>query len=80
MFFISFLALYYAVLVPVQRSGRSPAKQPSSFLGLSQFHLANEDWKKSFHSITPAEILLYIWIAGFAYDECINGLTLYADV
>lgn len=39
-FFTTFLALYYAVLV-----------------------------QRSFSRITPAEILLYIWIAGFAYDE-----------
>lgn len=39
-FFATFLALYYAVLV-----------------------------QRSFSRITPAEILLYIWIAGFAYDE-----------
>ena len=25
--------------------------------------------QRSFSRITPAEILLYIWIAGFAYDE-----------
>lgn len=40
-FFASFLALYYLVLV-----------------------------QKSFHSIMPAEILLYIWIGSFAYNEC----------
>lgn len=40
MFFASFLALYYAVLVE-----RNP------------------------RHITPIEVLLYIWIAAFAYDE-----------
>ncbi|KAF2796726.1 hypothetical protein K505DRAFT_237110 [Melanomma pulvis-pyrius CBS 109.77] len=39
-FFATFLALYYAVLV-----------------------------HRSFSRITPVELLLYIWIAGFAYDE-----------
>lgn len=39
-FFLSFLALYYAVSVE-----RNPVH------------------------ITPVEVLLYIWIAGFAYDE-----------
>jgi hypothetical protein len=39
-FFATFLALYYAVLV-----------------------------HRSFSHVTPAEVFLYIWIAGFAYDE-----------
>jgi hypothetical protein len=39
-FFATFLALYYIVLV-----------------------------HRDFSYITPAEVLLYIWIAGFAYDE-----------
>ncbi|KAF2708796.1 hypothetical protein K504DRAFT_468024 [Pleomassaria siparia CBS 279.74] len=39
-FFATFLALYYAVLV-----------------------------HRSFHHVTTTEILLYVWIAGFAYDE-----------
>ncbi|KAF2263356.1 hypothetical protein CC78DRAFT_465990 [Lojkania enalia] len=39
-FFATFLALYYAVLV-----------------------------QRSFTHVTPVEILLFIWIAGFAYDE-----------
>ncbi|KAF2473800.1 uncharacterized protein BDR25DRAFT_125097 [Lindgomyces ingoldianus] len=39
-FFATFLALYYAVLV-----------------------------QRSFSHVTPSEVLLYIWIAGFAYDE-----------
>lgn len=39
-FFLSFLALYYAVSVE-----RNPLH------------------------VTPVEVLLYIWIAGFAYDE-----------
>ena len=40
MFFVSFLAIYYAVLVE-----RNPRR------------------------ITPIEVLLYIWIAAFAYEE-----------
>ncbi|KAH7116085.1 hypothetical protein B0J11DRAFT_117124 [Dendryphion nanum] len=39
-FFATFLALYYAVLV-----------------------------NRNFHHVTHVEILLYIWIVGFAYDE-----------
>jgi hypothetical protein len=39
-YFMIFLALYYAVLV-----------------------------QRSFSRVTPAEVLLYIWIAAFAYDE-----------
>ena len=41
LFFATFLALYYVVLV-----------------------------QKSYWHITAAEIFLYIYIAGFAYDEC----------
>ena len=71
-FFISFLGLYYAVLVPIQRNGRIPKRPPSE--------LAIEHQKKMisinhFHSISTAEILLYLWIAGFAYDECESKLT-----
>ncbi|KAF2102898.1 hypothetical protein NA57DRAFT_31865, partial [Rhizodiscina lignyota] len=40
LFFASFLALYYVVLV-----------------------------QKRFHALTPAEILLYVWITSFAYNE-----------
>ena len=40
LFFASFLALYYAVLV-----------------------------RRNFHHVTAWEILLYVWIAGFAYEE-----------
>lgn len=40
LFFATFLALYYAVLV-----------------------------NRSASHVTPTEVLLYIWIAGFAYDE-----------
>lgn len=44
-FFLSFLALYYSVLM-----ARNPLR------------------------ISPVEVLLYIWIAAFAYDE-ISGLS-----
>ena len=39
-FFLTFLALYYAVLV-----------------------------NRSSSHVTPTEVLLYVWIAGFTYDE-----------
>ncbi|KAF2671876.1 hypothetical protein BT63DRAFT_422387 [Microthyrium microscopicum] len=67
-FFMSFLALYYAVLVPIQRSGRRPPSAPSG-PAPGQTPGISDDRSRAFHSITPVEILLYIWIAGFAYDE-----------
>jgi len=73
-FFLSFLALYYAVLVPVQRDSRHRSDEqvfseiPAS-IGDS-IPMNYDDSLKRFHSITPAEILLYIWIVSFAYDEC----------
>lgn len=45
LFFASFLALYYIVLV-----------------------------QKKFHQLMEAEILLYIWIASFTYNECKSAL------
>lgn len=39
-FHVTFLALYYAVLI-----------------------------HRSFSHVTPVEVCLYVWIAGFAYDE-----------
>ena len=64
LFFLSFLLLYYAVLVPVQRKTDGLDERP-----------ATGEWPVLASSntrvrVTPAEILLYIWIAGFAYDEC----------
>ncbi|RDI80559.1 hypothetical protein Vi05172_g9473 [Venturia inaequalis] len=71
MFFLSFLGLYYAVLVPIQRSGnnnpRRPGVPPLSADGI--LHSTESDRLHSFHSITTAEVLLYIWILSFAYDE-----------
>jgi hypothetical protein len=72
-FFLSFLALYYAVLVPIQRNGHDrshpPIGQPP-FRVNNGFHLEETDRQKSFHHITAPEVLLFLWIAGFAYDEC----------
>jgi len=74
-FFVSFLALYYAVLVPIQRSGRSPKIPPFQVIIEQQSFKANNAMS-GFHSITTPEILLYIWIAGFAYDECRPNISL----
>jgi hypothetical protein len=71
-FFITLLGLYYAVLIPIQRNGRTPKQPPpekQAYLSQSPF-VSTADPPKSFHTIMPAEIFLYIWIAGFAYDEC----------
>lgn len=38
----------------------------ASFLGLYYVVLV----QKKFHSLMPAEVLLYVWIASFAYNEC----------
>jgi hypothetical protein len=92
-FFVSFLALYYAVLVPVQRNGRSPTipspppsqpPQPPQPPVLSQqaparSFLWSQDYSHAnFYTISPTEVLLYIWIAGFAYDECMHAETYFA--
>ncbi|TLD37817.1 hypothetical protein E2P81_ATG03492 [Venturia nashicola] len=70
-FFLSFLALYYAVLVPIQRSGnnrpRRPGVPPLSADGA--LHSTESERLHSFRSITTNEVLLYIWILSFAYDE-----------
>jgi hypothetical protein len=66
-FFLSFLALYYAVLVPIQRNGRpAPIPKPPPQT-IAERQAASYG---SFHSVSPAEVFLYVWIAGFAYDEC----------
>ena len=71
LFFLSFLALYYAVLVPVQRnSQRRPPDHELATSAESARPWFVVDPQRNFHSITPAEILLYVWIVGFAYDEC----------
>jgi hypothetical protein len=67
LFFVSFLALYYAVLVPIQRNGRPPRLPPPQIVIDGQIQTLTMN---NFNSISPAEVLLYIWIAGFAYDEC----------
>ena len=71
-FFVTLLGLYYAVLVPIQRNGRTPKLPPPDKLAyLPQSPLGPTEYPpKSFHTIMPAEVFLYIWIAGFAYDEC----------
>jgi hypothetical protein len=71
-FFVTFLGLYYAVLVPVQRNGRTPIQPPNPPMRVTPSHnfFGGVGYApKSFHKITTAEILLYVWIAGFAYDE-----------
>jgi hypothetical protein len=70
MYFLSFLALYYAVLVPIQRNGRRPKNPPLSDQPRMQTPFGPNDAVTNFHTITGTEILLYVWIAGFAYDEC----------
>jgi len=65
-FFLSFLALYYTVLVPVQENSRH--RSPKQVL--SDMPVSISDSHKGFHSISPVEVLLYIWIVSFAYDEC----------
>lgn len=70
-FFLSFLGLYYAVLVPVQRNSRHRSRD-QEILTLNELSRPwlSLDLQQSFRSVTPAEILLYVWIVGFAYDEC----------
>jgi hypothetical protein len=66
-FFLSFLALYYAVLIPIQRDHdrvRTPGGAQPPIAALQ----SGRQW--SFHHVTVPEVFLYIWIAGFAYDEC----------
>jgi hypothetical protein len=74
-FFLSFLALYYAVLVPIQRNGRDrPARPGQPPLTANGTAISFEsDRQHSFHSITVPEVLLFLWVAGFAYDECKSG-------
>lgn len=56
LFFIIFLVLYYAVLVCILAA-------PDFFIVLTnQVHRNDE-------RVTVPEILLYVWIASFAYDE-----------
>lgn len=74
-FFLSFLALYYAVLVPVQR--HSQPKSSEHVISSSSVSLS--DSNNRFHSITSTEVLLYIWIVSFAYDEC-SSFTSLSDV
>jgi len=70
-FFLSFMVLYYAVLIPIQRnSRRGPPDHELVTSAERSRHWFVFDPQKSFHSITPVEVLLYVWIAGFAYDEC----------
>jgi hypothetical protein len=66
-FFLSFLALYYAVLIPIQRDHDRSSSPGVSSPSLSPTQ-SQRQW--SFHHITVPEVFLYIWIAGFAYDEC----------
>ncbi len=60
-FFLTFLALYYAVLLPVHWDSRH--RSPENVL-------PDLSVSVGFGSITSAEVLLYIWIVSFAYDEC----------
>ncbi|QDS73251.1 hypothetical protein FKW77_004162 [Venturia effusa] len=70
-FFLSFLSLYYAVLVPIQRNGSGRPRRPGvPPLSVDDIVRPTEsDRFHSFHSITTAEVMLYIWILSFAYDE-----------
>lgn len=65
-FFLTFLALYYAVLLPVQRDSRH--RSPENVL--PDLSASIGDSHNRFGPITSAEVLLYIWIVSFAYDEC----------
>lgn len=70
-FFLSFLGLYYAVLVPVQRNSRRRSHDQDVFAPDDRSApWLSFDPRQCFRSVTPAEILLYVWIVGFAYDEC----------
>lgn len=71
MFFLSFLAVYLCVLIPIQRNSHHeprPGVPPLTSNSSSSMYTTGPI--HDFHHITPAEILLYIWIVGFAYDEC----------
>lgn len=72
LFFLSFLGLYYAVLVPIQRNGSNRPRRPGipPLSTDSALHSTESGRLHSFHSITMAEVLLYVWILSFAYDEC----------
>lgn len=65
-FFLTFLALYYAVLLPVQQDSRP--KSPEQIIPNSPISI--DDSHNRLHSITLVEVLLYMWIVSFAYDEC----------
>ncbi|KAF2432661.1 hypothetical protein EJ08DRAFT_630491 [Tothia fuscella] len=72
LFFLSFLALYYAVLVPIQRNGHDRSNRPGvppleTVNGT--LHIMESERQRNFHHITIPEVFLFIWIAGFAYDE-----------
>lgn len=74
LFFLSFLGLYYAVLVPVQRNSRHRPHDQQLSASTGGYRLwVSSDPQQSLHSATPAEILLYVWIVGFAYDECTHA-------
>lgn len=71
LFLISFVVVYLAVLIPVQITSRHRPRRP----GVPPLTTINPDMPltspvHNFHHITTPEILLYIWIVAFAYDEC----------
>ncbi|KIV99602.1 uncharacterized protein PV09_08777 [Verruconis gallopava] len=70
LFLISFVIVYLAVLIPVQRNSHSRPRRPGVpplTTNYSEIDLGSPI--QNFRHITPAEILLYIWLVAFAYDE-----------
>jgi hypothetical protein len=71
-FLISFVVVYLAVLVPVQRTSHHRPRRPGvpPLLTTNDPGMPEGSPTHNFHHVTTSEILLYIWIIAFAYDEC----------
>jgi hypothetical protein len=70
LFLVSFVFVYLAVLVPVQRNSSHRARRP----GVPPLTTNDPDVPlntpiHNFHHVTAPEVLLYVWIIAFAYDE-----------
>jgi hypothetical protein len=63
-----FLALYYAVLIPIQRNGR-PLRNDNPPMQSHGLDNSFSSLPGQLTAITVPESLLYVWIAGFAYEE-----------
>lgn len=67
-FLVSFVIVYLAVLIPIQRTSHHRPRRPG-VPPLTTNDPVVPTPGHSFHHITAPEILLYVWIVAFAYDE-----------